>query len=61
MAWSWEGKNLKAYVTSIKGLKMWVSLVIMGNKQDEKLIVITHSTQIWAMTNKGPPKGLPLE
>jgi hypothetical protein len=58
MAWSWEGKNSKAYVTSIKRLKMWVSLVIMGNKQDEKLIAITHSTQIWAMINNGPFKGL---
>ncbi len=37
---------------------MWVSLAIMGNKQDEKLIAITHSTQIWAMTNNGPSKGL---
>jgi hypothetical protein len=40
----------------LKGLKMWVSLAIMGNKQDEKLIAITHNTQIWAMTNKGPLK-----
>jgi hypothetical protein len=46
MAWSWEGKNSKAYVTSIKRFKMWVSLVIVGNKQDEKLIAITHSIQM---------------
>jgi hypothetical protein len=32
----------------------------MGNKQDEKLIAITHSTQIWAMTNKGLLKKIAL-
>ncbi len=51
-----KGRIQKLMWPQLKGLKMWVSLAIMGNKQDEKLIAITHNTQIWAMTNKGPLK-----
>ncbi len=41
-----------------RGLMMWISSVMNGNRQENKQSVIEHNALKWIKTNNAPPKGL---
>jgi len=63
--WSWIKRPIThslvwkcSYVddTIERGLMIWVSSIIDGNRQEGKWLVVEHKALKWAKANNGPPK-----